>query len=329
MLFADVRRALELAQRFEAIATKISDFARTREASSLLGHTFHYMGDQAAAQRYIDVALIEISPTRNLLTTRADYSTRGQDLCLLARTLWLRGYADQAANIARRTIAEAETLGHPTVLCILLYYLTHLFRWVGDHVAAEASINKLLAQSEEYDLTIFHWLGLGFKGELSLLGGKADLGIPSLVRYLNDLEISEKNPQIPDLYPFLARGLLAVGSIDGSLKALERSIAQASESGNLLYMPELLRAKADILMSRQVPDHTEAEACLLRALDLAASQSALAWELRSATSLAVLRNKQGRRAAAKDTLAPVYDRFTEGFDTLDLLTAKALLEELA
>ena len=82
-------------------------------------------------------------------------------------------------------------------------------------------------------------------------------------------------------------------------------------------------------MSRQFPDYEGAEACLLRSIELAVSQSALAWELRSATSLAVLRCKQGRRAAAKDALAPVYDRFTEGFDTLDLLTAKTLLEDLA
>ena len=79
------------------------------------------------------------------------------------------------------------------------------------------------------------------------------------------------------------------------------------------------------------PEHdvAKAQACFERALQIARAQQARSWELRAATSLARLWRDQGKRAEAHDLLAPVYGWFTEGFDTLDLKEAKALLEELA
>ena len=85
------------------------------------------------------------------------------------------------------------------------------------------------------------------------------------------------------------------------------------------------------LLLRQGPRPTweEAEACFQQALAIARQQQAKSWELRAAMSLARLWQQQGKRAAARDLLAPIYGWFTEGFDTADLQEAKALLEELA
>ncbi len=77
------------------------------------------------------------------------------------------------------------------------------------------------------------------------------------------------------------------------------------------------------------PPAAEAEACFQHAIAIAQEQEAKSWELRAATSLARLWQQQGKTAEARDLLAPVYDWFTEGFDTKDLKDAKALLEELA
>ena len=93
-------------------------------------------------------------------------------------------------------------------------------------------------------------------------------------------------------------------------------------------MPELLRIKADILVSAQPPDPVRAEGFLIQSLGMARQQSALAWELRTATSLARLWLTQGRFGEARDVLAPAFDRFTEGFDSPGLKTAKKLLDEL-
>ncbi len=106
-------------------------------------------------------------------------------------------------------------------------------------------------------------------------------------------------------------------------EALDRSEA----TGERWSEAELLRWKGEALL--RLGDRDRAEACLLRAVSVARGQGARMWELRAATSLARLRQDQGRRAEAHDRLAPVYGWFSEGFDTPDLQDAKALLEELA
>ncbi len=92
------------------------------------------------------------------------------------------------------------------------------------------------------------------------------------------------------------------------------------------FLPETMRVKAELLASG--PHSFEAETWFTRSLDLARKQSALAWELRTATSLAHFLDRQRRGDEAQRLLRAVYDRFTEGFDTLDLRADKRLLDEL-
>jgi predicted ATPase len=92
--------------------------------------------------------------------------------------------------------------------------------------------------------------------------------------------------------------------------------------------PELLRIKGELLLLRRATGTTEAEDIFRQALDEARRQETLSWALRAATSLARLLRDRGRPADAIPCLQPVYDRFTEGFDTADLKTAKAVLDDL-
>ena len=96
-----------------------------------------------------------------------------------------------------------------------------------------------------------------------------------------------------------------------------------------MFEAEVHRISGEIARLSPEPDAAKAEACFERALAVARAQQAKSWELRAATSLARLRRDQGKRDAARDLLAPVYGWFTEGFDTLDLKEAKALLDALA
>jgi predicted ATPase len=93
-------------------------------------------------------------------------------------------------------------------------------------------------------------------------------------------------------------------------------------------MPELLRIKGEVLLQQREPNAIVAEDQFLQSLAWARRQGALSWELRSATSLARLWRDQARTKEAHDLLAPVYHRFTEGFDTVDVKAAKALVESL-
>jgi predicted ATPase len=118
------------------------------------------------------------------------------------------------------------------------------------------------------------------------------------------------------------------GNTDEALTALEAAVVHFDCTGDAHWEPEIHRLMGDLLLRRNpgVPDR--AEACYRRALERARSQQAKSWELRAATSLARLWRDQGRPAAARELLAPVYGWFTEGFGTADLKDAKALLDEL-
>jgi len=111
---------------------------------------------------------------------------------------------------------------------------------------------------------------------------------------------------------------------------LTEALALVDTTGERWGAPELYRLKGELILLQQSSEtHLEAETCFQQAITIAQSQQAKAWELRAATSLARLWQRQGKRQAAHDLLAPIYDWFTEGFETADLQEAKALLEALA
>jgi predicted ATPase len=126
---------------------------------------------------------------------------------------------------------------------------------------------------------------------------------------------------------FLAEAHLRAGQFDDALATLNRAADTTAETGESHYQAELYRLRGAILA--RTGEDAEAALWLQRAIDTARSQQAKSLELRAATSLAHLWADRGKRARARDLLAPVYGWFTEGFETGDLKEAKALLEELA
>jgi predicted ATPase len=127
---------------------------------------------------------------------------------------------------------------------------------------------------------------------------------------------------------YTAEGLATTGQIADALDAIADAFARAERTGELWQFPEFLRVKGELLLSRgPAPQAAAAEDYFQRARDCARRQGALSWELRAATSLARLLRDQGRSADAVSCLQPIYDRFTEGFSTADLITAKQLLGE--
>jgi predicted ATPase len=120
----------------------------------------------------------------------------------------------------------------------------------------------------------------------------------------------------------------SLGQPEAGLTALREALALVETTGEHYYEAELHRLMGELLLQHATPEVSHAETCFQQALALARHQQAKSWELRAATSLARLWHQQGKRAAARALLAPVYGWFTEGFDTADLQDAKVLLEEL-
>jgi len=117
-----------------------------------------------------------------------------------------------------------------------------------------------------------------------------------------------------------------MGQPAAALVVLVEALTLVDNTGERLYESELYRLKGELLLQQSSDNHLEAETCFHHAIAIAQKQSAKSWELRAATSLARLWQQQGKRQEAHDLLAPVYNWFTEGFDTADLKDAKALLD---
>jgi len=166
------------------------------------------------------------------------------------------------------------------------------------------------------------------KGELLVKRGEARTGIPLLRECLKILH-TERHEILNTVFnSALAVGLATAGRPDEALTTIDDTITQVERIGQSFDTPEILRIKGDLLASMPRPEVSEAQDYLARSLECARHQGALAWELRTATSLARLQARQGRRREGQAVLAPVHDRFTEGFETSDLKAAKRLLDEL-
>jgi predicted ATPase len=120
-----------------------------------------------------------------------------------------------------------------------------------------------------------------------------------------------------------------LGYREDGLQALAEAYALVEQHEERYWEAEIHRLRGVVLLRQPGTPQAEAETWLQRALDVARCQEAKSLELRAAMSLARLWQQQGKRAEARELLAPVYGWFTEGFDTMDLQDAKALLEELA
>jgi predicted ATPase len=199
---------------------------------------------------------------------------------------------------------------------------------VGDLAAAEHYVEMLLHQSARHALA--RWRAWGRSYQVTLALKRSDVSGLRLLRSGFD-QLGEINTA----YRFLtflgemAEALGRFGQIAHGLAAIERAIYHSERSEERWIIAGLLRLKGELLLLQGAPGAAAAaEDHFRQALDWARRQGALSWELRAATSLARWTRDQGRSADARALLQPVYDRFSEGFDTADLKAAKALLDAL-
>jgi predicted ATPase/DNA-binding winged helix-turn-helix (wHTH) protein len=326
MRTGDFRGAAAVAEQNKAVAKRAADPMAIMMADWMLGISHHVLGNQATARRYCETAL-KLEPIQNSSLNRCGYDHRIRALVMLARSLWLQGYASRAVSIATQALQRANALNHPVSLCVCWISTVTVFLWTGDWSEADRIIERLIAWSEKYSLRPYHAIGLGLKGELSLRQGNAQAGQSLLTACLDALEAGQHQSLTAVFISDLAIVLAGAGQVDEADAAIDRAMAAwGKPTHSHFHLPEMMRIKGEILASGS--RSREAETWFSRSMDLAREQSALAWELRAATSLAYLWARQGRCDEGQRVLRPVYDRFTEGFDTPDLIAAEHLLDEL-
>jgi predicted ATPase len=243
--------------------------------------------------------------------------------------IWILGYPDRAMRLNDEKDAHARRLGHPFDFGFGLAHGVHIYDHRGD-------LGDLLKRAEEIERLgrenslAVHWaIGAPMcRGQALIQKGSPAEGIAPLKAAIAVWEAIGGKLHLPITKTFLAEALLLTGDLDTALDLVDEIVAQIERPGweERIYYAEVLRVRGQILSLKG--DLDGAERNFLASLDWARRQQAKMWELRTSTSLARLWQSQGKRQDAYDLLAPVYGWFTEGFDTKDLLEAKALLDDL-
>ena len=324
----DFRAALAVAERCAVVASEVGAPPGIVMAECMLGVSYHLVGDQAAAQRHCERGL-ELAAAWELVDIEFfGYDHRVRALIALARTLWLRGLPERALRCAHQAIDEAASRNHPVTICISFVYTIHVFLWTGDLEGACERADRLIAHAAKYSLGPYHAVGLALKGELLVARGEARAGIQLLRGALATLQAGHHHILATTFYRALAEGLAHAGQFEEAAATITRAVELAEQDGATPDLPDLLRARAEIFLAGPQPDVAEAERTLIRSLEWAREQFALGWELRTAIRLARLLAQNGRAEEARDLLAGIYARFTEGFETADLKIARHLLDGL-
>jgi predicted ATPase len=203
-----------------------------------------------------------------------------------------------------------------------------VFFWVGDLPSAEMHIDWFIAHAEAHSLGPNAAVGWGLKAQLAIHQGDVKGGVESLRGYLEKIHAARHGLLITEFNISLVQGLAATGRLTEAVTLIDETIRLVEANGDTVHMPELLRLKGSLLLSKPQPHVAEAETFFEQSLKLGRQQGARAWELRTAIDLAALYVSQGQSERGRAFLAPVFAQFTEGFDTADLRAAKRLLASM-
>ena len=326
----EFREALALARRFSELAASAGDKLGMLVGDRMVGYILHLLGDQAEARHYIERMLGKYDvPVIGAQMIRFVFDQRGMARCLLARILWLQGRPEQAVSMVQDIVAGAASGGDTLTLCqVLVHAACPVALFAGDLPLAEHYVSMLMDNAAQ---GLAFWQGWGrcFRGVLLVKRGDVEHGLAELQAALAELRGIQYGVYYIFFQSEFASALGLAGNAAEGLAAIDEALARSEENDERWYFAEILRIKGELVLSYGAPEGPrEAEAYYHRSLEWARRQEAIAWELRTATSLARLWRDQHRSGEALALLAPIYDRFVEGQDTNDLLVAKNLLQQL-
>ena len=202
-------------------------------------------------------------------------------------------------------------------------------RLARHYATASLLFDELLALAEEKGAAYWKAVGTVLQGELSALTGRASFAVQTITSGLAAMRPTGATVYIPTYLSSLARTYADVGRFDDASRTIDEAMTAVETTKERMVEAEINRIGGEVALRLPEPDVAKAATYFERALAVARQQQARSWELRAAMSMARLWRDQGKPQQARELLAPVYGWFTEGFNTLDLKEAKALLDELA
>ena len=321
--FASAKRLVD--ELFEMANSDVNS-ALTLQAYHAAWSTFMVIGPLAEARNHV---------ARGLALYRRDahgehalqYGAHDPGVCgymIDALIASVMGYPDRAVQQMQEGLALARDLDHRPTLIHALWKAAELQQIRREPQKVEEFVNGVLQLLGTQGSAVTVANATMLRGWAGVIQGNNEEGLASMREGLVAWRATGSKYHVPYRLARAAEAHLIAGELEDGLLLL----AEASDhSGDFWLAPELPRLKGELLL--HAGRGNEVEEYLAQALNAAREQSARLLELRAAMSMARLWRDQGKRDEARELLAPVYDWFTEGFDTLDLKEAKVLLDELA
>jgi class 3 adenylate cyclase/predicted ATPase len=331
LLRAELQQARELGEECLTLAQHHDDPGVRMAAHRMLGSTLHFLGEFPEARAQLEQA----NALRERYQRRFDASlylisgSRVYCRSIYARVLWALGYPEQALRASDEALRLAAETSHSHTLAqaLSLAAAFHLDR--RDVQRTECLARDAVALATEHGFAYWRATGCLWWGWALVQRRDIENGLAQIQQSLAQFRARGDVQTIPHALTVLAAVHGQVGEPQKGLEALSEALGMLERTNERRREAEVRRLEGELLLSLPGQPRGKAEACFERALAVARQQSARMWELRAATSLARLWRDQGRCAAARDLLAPVYGWFTEGFDTADLKNARALLGQLS
>jgi predicted ATPase len=265
------------------------------------------------------------SPTARL-SIRPEYNPQVISQAWLGVVLFCLGFPDQALAQCGAAITEARRLAHPPSLAGSLALGARLLSLLGDDAALAERAGELVAVATDQGFPYWRAQGVIYRGWIEVKNGDVTGGMSLLRGATTAYRATGAKWYVPHYIALQAKACEIAEQTEEALALLDGALEIVEQTGERWFVAELHRNKGRLLLRQ---GHLEvAEELYRKALGIAAEQKAKLWELRAAASLARLRRDQGRRAEARELLAPVHGWFTEGSETRDLKGAKAILAEL-
>ena len=323
----EVRR---LAAQFLALADKQASRAPQMVGHRLSGVSLLCTGHPAQARTHFDRAIALYDPAEHRsLAMRFSVDTRVSVLCYRSWALWSLGYPQAALADIDHALNDARDIGQAATLMYVQAHALWLQFWSRNYTAASRLVQEGMALADEKQA--MHWKTLAMigRGSLLVVTGNAANALQTLTSGIAAYRSTGATVWIPMILPYLARAYAALDKFDDAWRCIDEALLAVETTKERWSEAEVHYTAGGIALMSPQPDTAKAEGCFGRALVVAREQQAKSWELRAAMSMARLWQHQHKRTQAYDLVAPVYGWFTEGFDTLDLRAAQALIGELA
>jgi predicted ATPase len=320
-----------LAVDFLVTAEKLEALVPRMLGHRMMGISLLLTGDTVDGRVHLDRAIALYDPrTHRPLATRLGVDTGVSVLSYRAWARWMLGNPEAALADAERALKDAREGGQAATLMFALFHIAVLHLLNRDYSIAIACSQELFAIAEQKGASVMWKAGaMAFLGSAFALTGKAADTVrivPAVLQAARSTGVTVHNPFF---FSHLSIAHAELNQFDDAWRCIDEANTAVVTTNERWFEAELYRTAGEISLMSPKPDAAKAEEYFERALAVARQQQAKSWELRAAMSLARLWRDQGKPLQARELLAPVYGWFTEGFDTLDLKEAKALLEELA